>query len=702
MKHKILIIPLVFLLLLQFSVAQEYSSISPEWLINSSGDKWDVVCDMVTGTDSSIFLAGNYTTTSKIKDRTATLTGDDNSFIVKLDNRGNELWQTHLISAGYSYISSLSCDSEGAVYACGTFKGSLNVGTTSLDTSRVKSLFILKLDNNGEIVMLQQIPGNFSNSHLTIANNSKNELLLVTSFKGRLQIDNRDYTSLYYYDILIAKIDNNGKFKEVTTLHGKGDDRINDIACTGEDGIYITGSFEKDLLFGDKIMKTKNGSDAFLIKLNDELKFVYGKQIGGIYDDYGKSISIDNNGKILLAGSFAGELSLPDGFKLTSNGVLDVFIIKYDKNGNLIWADSFGGGANDYVSSMTLSPSGNIYIDGTYRGTIEKENFKIESSDFSNDIFLAKYDTEGKFRFLETAGDTNVDFGRKLISDTEGYIYLSGDFTKSLKFLDKETTEAVDNDFFISRLYDCEESPKVQLPADTTLCGTELTLNAGSGFEQYFWNQEPGTEQYIVDTCGIYVIEAIDEFGCVSMDTIIVQLNQLPEVYLGDTITVQQGEIVSLIAPSGMKEYLWSDGSSLSFLDINTSNIKPGEYIYWVQVTDENKCVSADEVLIKVIYNTLSMSIEIKDIVGQDLKANISPNPAKDIIVLHLENIDINSEIEILLYTNEGVRVMNYKTRGFTKDINISLQVGSFETGSYTIRISNGTGIIIKNIVLVN
>jgi len=201
MKHKILIVPLVFLLLLQFSVAQEYTNISPEWLINSSGDKWDVICDMVTGTDSSLFLAGNYTATSKIKDKTATLTGDDNSFIVKLDNKGNELWQTHLISSDYSYISSLSCDSERAIYVCGTFKGDLNVGTTSLDTSRLKSLFILKLDNNGEIVMLQQIPGNFSNSHIAIANNTKNELLLAASFKGRLQIDNKDYTSLYYYDI---------------------------------------------------------------------------------------------------------------------------------------------------------------------------------------------------------------------------------------------------------------------------------------------------------------------------------------------------------------------------------------------------------------------------------------------------------------------------------------------------------------------
>jgi hypothetical protein len=541
--------------------------------------------------------------------------------------------------------------------------------------------------------------------------NGKNELLLAASYKGRLQIDNRDYTSLYYYDILIAKIDNNGKFKEVTILHGKGDDRINDIACTGEDGIYITGSFEKDLLFGDKIMKTKNGSDAFLIKLNDELKFVYGKQIGGIYDDYGKSISIDNNGNILLVGSFSGELSLSDGFKLTSNGVLDVFILKYDKNSSLLWADSFGGGANDYISSMALSPSGNIYIDGTYRGTIEKDDFKIKSLDFSNDIFLAKYDAGGKFRFLETAGDTNVDFGRKLISDTEGYIYLSGDFTKSLKLLDKETEEAVDNDFFISRLYDCEESPKVQLPADTMLCGMELTLIAGSGFEQYFWNQEPGTEEYTVDSSGIYTIEVIDEHGCVSMDTIIVQLNEPPEVYFGDTIIVMQGEIVSLIAPIGMKEYFWNDGSTLSFLDVNTSLLEPGMYYYSVMVADENECTATDGISLIIKdnpeyaanflfrdYSEETLNVDVENDSGEMI-VKVFPNPVINLLFIRITNSD---ELEYLLKieTTKGKNVFCEKIDINKKHYSKSINVSNLERGTYVVSISNKKFSFIKKIII--
>jgi hypothetical protein len=662
-----------------------------------------MVCDVIAGTDNSLFLAGNYTANYKMTNLTETLTGNNNSFIVKLDNNGNLLWQTHIISSGYSNISSLSCDSNGAVYACGTFKGSLNIENTTLDTSRVKSLFILKLNKAGEVEMLQQIAGNFSNRHISITNNSKNELLLVASFKGNIKTGIFEHTSNYYSDILIAKFNNSGKLDKANILHGKMNDMINDIACTGEDDIFITGSFKMDLLFGDKIMKTTKNSDAFLIKLNDELKFVYGKQIGGIYDDYGKSISIDNNGNILLVGSFAGEVILTGGNTLTSNGVLDVFVIKYDEDGNLIWAESFGGGANDYASSMTLSPSGNIYINGTYRGAINKDNFKIESSDFSNDIFLAKYNAAGKFRFLETAGGINVDFGRRLISDTEGYIYLSGDFSESLKLLDKETTEAVDNDFFIARLYDCEESTKVKLPADTSLCTEQYIIFASENFSEYFWNGQPGNHELIIDSTGVYTIEVIDEHGCVSEDTIIVNLFSIPTFDLGDTIYAHRGELITIEAPTGMEEYLWSDGSTLSFLNVNTGFLDAGNYDYLVEIEDENSCREADGITLIVLDDgVLADNLVYKDYGEETLNVNadndsgemivnVFPNPARDKILISIQKLIPGSDLQLQILSDLSKEVWIEKLHIKHDCYEKQLDITTLEPGIYLLKIEYET-----------
>jgi hypothetical protein len=699
MKQKILIIPLILILAIGNTQTQEYNNIAPEWLINSSGENWDVICDMVTGTDSSLFIAGNYSSSTQIKGKTILLSGEKNSFVIKLDQNGNQLWQTHLVSSGYTNIASLSSDGKGALFVAGTFVGKLNIGSFTLDSSIVKSLFILKLDKDGKVDMLEGFPGDFSNRDIAIANNKKNELLLTATFTGHLLIDDLDFTSNYYKDILLTKIGVNGKITNKTILHGELDDIVHDIACDGNDNIYITGSFERELSFDGKKIKTSDDSDAFLIKLNDESEVVYGKQIGGIYNDYGKTLAFDNNGNVLLTGSFTGELSLAEAYTLTSNGVLDVFVIKYDKNGNLVWADSFGGGANDYVSSMAISPKGNIYIDGTYRGSIEKDDSQIESSGFSNDIFLAKYNSTGKFQYLETAGDTNVDFGRKLLSDGKGYIYLSGDFNKSLKLLDKESKEAPDNDFFVARLYDCEESPKVQLPADTNLCGNELKLIADPEFDKYFWDQQPGNNEHPVDTSGAYIVKALDEHGCVSRDTILVNLHPIPLFDLGDTIFAQKGEFISIDAPPGMEDYLWSDGSSLSCLNINTMSFEAGVYDYSLMLNDENECLATDDIALIVLDNsTKSNNLVFKNYSEEVLNTNVKnsiedvtvkvyPNPAKDI--LFIEIVDKNKTLnEVSIELNNMIgRICFKKTFNIDDLLHKQINISDLAPGIYTLTI---------------
>ncbi|MCD4665931.1 MAG: T9SS type A sorting domain-containing protein, partial [Bacteroidales bacterium] len=304
-------------------------------------------------------------------------------------------------------------------------------------------------------------------------------------------------------------------------------------------------------------------------------------------------------------------------------------------------------------------------------------------------------------------------FGRKLISDTEGYIYLSGDFSKSLKLLDKETTEAVDDDFFIARLYDCEESPKVQLPADTMLCGTELTLIAGSGFEQYFWNQQPGTEEYVVDTTGTYTIEAIDEFGCVSMDTIIVNLFPIPTFDLGDTIFALKGEVITMDAPEGMEEYLWCNGSTLSFLDVNTGLLEAGNYDYLVEVEDENSCTAEDDITLIVFENAVlaenlpfmkyseeKLNTDVENDSGE-MMVNVYPNPARDMILISIQKLIPGSDLQLQILSDISKEVWSEKLliehNYYKKQLNIS----ALEAGVYLLKIEYKTYEKIFKIVII-
>ncbi|MCD4745065.1 MAG: T9SS type A sorting domain-containing protein, partial [Bacteroidales bacterium] len=272
-----------------------------------------------------------------------------------------------------------------------------------------------------------------------------------------------------------------------------------------------------------------------------------------------------------------------------------------------------------------------------------------------------------------------------------------------LKIIEEETNNANEEDFFLSKLYDCDAAIKICLPTDTSLCGESFVIVADSNFIEYFWNGEPGCNELKIDSTGIYTIETIDEHFCISRDTIIVQLNKPPELNLGEPVTVTQGETVTLYATDGMKEYLWSDNSTLSFLNVNTSNKKPGEHIYWVEVVDENECVSEDEVLIEVVENKMMETDEFGNNAGQELIVSIFPNPAKDNITLYIENSDPDHNVKIIITSVKGEKMLQHtysKNNRFFKE---EISLNTLNSGDYNLVVINGNiRRTIKFIKLVN
>lgn len=137
-------------------------------------------------------------------------------------------------------------------------------------------------------------------------------------------------------------------------------------------------------------------------------------------------------------------------------------------------------------------------------------------------------------------------------------------------------------------------SPLINLGADISFCrGDSLTLNAGPGFTSYSWNTGNNSQQIIVNNVGLYSVFATAANGCTSTDSLrVISVYDNPIINLGDDVTICDNEIKRLSAGTGFINYNWSNGSTGSFLDVNTI----GEY--WVIVTDQNNCESSDTIKI--------------------------------------------------------------------------------------------------------
>ena len=74
----------------------------------------------------------------------------------------------------------------------------------------------------------------------------------------------------------------------------------------------------------------------------------------------------DNSGNVYMTGLFSSTSITLGNITLTNTGGIDVFILKYDASGNVLWAKSAGGVSDDNLNSVKVDASGNIYLGGYF------------------------------------------------------------------------------------------------------------------------------------------------------------------------------------------------------------------------------------------------------------------------------------------------------------------------------------------------
>src|ERR1039457_1079471 len=88
--------------------------------------------------------------------------------------------------------------------------------------------------------------------------------------------------------------------------------------------------------------------------------WLWAKSAGGVGDDRGVHVAVDGSGNVCVTGWFSSATITFGSFTLTnsSNYTIDMYIVKYDESGNVIWAKSAGGEADDAGNSITVDNSG--------------------------------------------------------------------------------------------------------------------------------------------------------------------------------------------------------------------------------------------------------------------------------------------------------------------------------------------------------
>lgn len=150
-----------------------------------------------------------------------------------------------------------------------------------------------------------------------------------------------------------------------------GNESTSSIATDASGNTYMTGSYTSSYInFGTfSLLNSFSGtSDVFLVKIDPSGIVLWAKTFGGADGDQGNGIAIDASGNVILTGWYTSASITFDATVLNNVGTAssDLFIAKYDSSGNLMWAKGAGGSVNDRGYAVSCDANSNIFITGWY------------------------------------------------------------------------------------------------------------------------------------------------------------------------------------------------------------------------------------------------------------------------------------------------------------------------------------------------
>lgn len=212
------------------------------------------------------------------------------------------------------------------------------------------------------------------------------------------------------------------------------------------ENIVVAGAFEGTSDFdpgpGSLNLTSAGLWDIFIAKYTPDGDFLWAQRIGGVGLDRPADVQIDIMGNIHMVGFFSGAVDFNPGSGTTnriSSGHNDIFLAKYDSDFNLLWVNTMGSFSGDEGTGLAIDTIGNVFLTGWYHYSVDFDpgpGTAIPSNavGYINYFFLAKYDPNGNFLWVNSIGGPGFAFGNDIAINSSGNICVTGYFSYTADF----------------------------------------------------------------------------------------------------------------------------------------------------------------------------------------------------------------------------------------------------------------------------
>jgi len=163
------------------------------------------------------------------------------------------------------------------------------------------------------------------------------------------------------------------------------------------------------------------------------------------------SVAVDRLGNVAVAGGFSGVADFGDGPVEAAGSADDVFVAKYDTDGELLWSRRFGDAGHQRADAIAIGPADQIVVAGHFGGSIDIGGEYLAADD-SSDGFVFVLGPDGSEQWGMALAGMSSDRPQALSVDAAGNIVLAGVFEGDISLDGDLYTSAGEHDIFVVKL----------------------------------------------------------------------------------------------------------------------------------------------------------------------------------------------------------------------------------------------------------